>query len=182
MSRPRLSEILGNARVVAWVCPIESHGGWPLGKRTGQVTVEWYETGDGPVARCTAPGCTFTSLTPPPLEGMPPLYHWSPADRRTRIIRYGLRVMQRPVTHTEGFRAPYLCFAETPSWAWALSGMRDERKPRQPGAWDLWQVNVNGKRGETVQTYDDDHRWHEVRVHENLRKKRLLYLATREIT
>jgi hypothetical protein len=171
--RRHLREILGNARIVAWVCPIESHG-----DRRGVVTVEW-DADD--VAHCTYRGCTFTSLTPPPLEDMPPLYHWSPTERRPRINRYGLRVGQPPVTHTEEFRAPYLCFAETPSWAWALSGMRDERKPREPGSWDLWQVNVNGKRGETVATYDDDHRWHEVRVHETLRKKRLLYLATREI-
>lgn len=170
----RLREIIGNARVVAWICPDESHDnqpGEPL-----RVTVEWDDEG---VAHCTTPGCTSTSLTPPPLEDMPPLYHWSPAARRKQILRYGLRVAQRPVTHADsGFRAPYVCLGETPSWAWALSGKFADL----PGAWDLWQVNVNGKRGEVVDTYDDDHQWHEVRVHERIYKAQMWRVATREVT
>lgn len=160
-----------------WVCPIDEHGGWP-GPRRDVVTVEW--DGEG-VAHCTYPRCTFTSLTPPPLGDMPPLYHWSPTVRRKQINRYGLRVAQRPVQHTPGWRAPYVCFAETPSWAWALSGQFAEREHR-PGSWDLWQVNVSGKRGEVLESGDDEHRWHEVRVHEQVRKRQMWLVATREIT
>lgn len=176
--RRHLRDILqehSDVQVRFWVCPIREHGHGPL-----RVTVEW-DADD--VAHCTFPGCTFTSLTPPPLEGMPPLYHWSPAARRKRITGSGLKVGQAPVTHSPGWRAPYVCFAETPSWAWALSGMRHERKPRQPGVWDLWQVNVNGYRGEPVPPFssEEGHRWHEVRVHERIYKRHLWHVASREI-
>lgn len=113
------------------------------------------------------------------LDGMPPLFHWSPAERRGQIVRYGLRPRMRPTISTPGWRAPYVCLAETPSWAWALSGMRAERD-REPGHWDLWQVDVNGLLGETVPTYDE-HRWHEVRVQERIYKRRMWHVATREV-
>jgi hypothetical protein len=177
--RAALRELLGNVRVRFWQCPIEEHHGPPYGSRQPiRATVEWDSEG---VAHCLTPGCTFTSLTPPPLEDMPPLFHWSPAPRRGQILRYGLRVAQRPVTHTPGFRAPYVCLAESPSWAWALSGLAEERD-HKPGWWDLWQVNVNGKRGEVVDSGDAEHRWHEVRVHERIRKAQMWHVGTREIT
>jgi hypothetical protein len=113
------------------------------------------------------------------LDGMPPLFHWSPAERRGQINRYGLRPSMRPTISTAGRHWPYVCLAETPSWAWALSGMRSERE-REPGAWDLWQVQVNGLKGECLDTYDE-HRWHEVRVHERIYKRRLWHVATREV-
>jgi hypothetical protein len=55
--RPSLREVLGNAVVRFWVCPVPEHGdrknesGWPV------VTVEWI---DG-VAHCTMPDCGLTS-------------------------------------------------------------------------------------------------------------------------
>jgi hypothetical protein len=178
-ARAKLREFLSNAQVRFWVCPVEAHSGGGLGSgEPPRITVEW---DDEDVAHCTTKGCTFTSLTPPPLEGMPPLFHWSPAPRRGQIVRYGLRIAQRPVTHTPSFRAPYVCLAESPSWAWALSGLAAERD-HKPGLWDLWQVNVNGKRGEVVDAGDDQHRWHEVRVHERIRKAQMWHVATREIT
>lgn len=171
--RAILRDFFATARIVAWVCPIEAHDT----RQPNRGTVEWDDDG---VAHCLTPGCTFTSLTPPPLEDMPPLFHWSPASRREQILRDGLRVMQDPVTHTPEFRAPYVCLAETPSWAWALSGMRAE-KAHEPGSWDLWQVNVNGKRGAVVDAGDDEHRWHEVRVHEQVLGAQMWHVATREI-
>lgn len=115
------------------------------------------------------------------LEEMPPLYHWSPWARRGQIKRYGLRPGMRTTISSAGWRPPYVCLAETPSWAWALSGMRDEHKPRQAGIWDLWQVNVNGLTGELIESFDRQHQWHEVRVRERIYKRRVLYLATREV-
>ena len=51
------------------------------------------------------------------------LFHWSPARHRKQITRHGLRPHRRPVT-TAGddtparqWRAPYVCFADSPSWA-----------------------------------------------------------------
>lgn len=176
--RDKLAALFGEipVRIEFWMCPIDAHANQRDQPR--RVTVEWDDEG---VAHCTYKGCTFTSLTPPPLEEMPPLYHWSPRTRRGQIERHGLLVARRPVTHTApGWRAPYVCLAETPSWAWALSGSFAE-KNGEPGLWDLWQVNVNGKRGEVVDTFDNQHQWHEVRVHERVFKRQLWHVGVREI-
>lgn len=74
--------------------------------------------------------------------GDTPLYHWTPTRHRRQIIRRGLVPGRRQVTHPDepgvhGWRAPYVCFADTPSMAWALSGAQ----PSAPsGEWDLWQT------------------------------------------
>lgn len=66
-----------------------------------------------------------------------PLYHWAPVARRKQIIRYGLRPGCRPTT-TGGFdKVPYVCFADSPAWAWALSG---GMRWTPDGDWDLWQT------------------------------------------
>lgn len=66
-----------------------------------------------------------------------PLYHWSPRPRQKQIVRYGLRPGMRGTT-TSNWRGgvPYVCFADSPSWAWALT--LDGRG--WPGEWDLWQT------------------------------------------
>jgi hypothetical protein len=117
---------------------------------------------------------------PATLEDMPPLFHWAPTPRRRQIDRYGLRPGMRPTISTPGWRAPYVCLAETPSWAWALSGQRHE-DAAEPGSWDLWQVDVNGLTGAVIPTYDDDHQWHEVRIHERIHKRRMWRVASRLI-
>lgn len=66
-----------------------------------------------------------------------PLYHWSPRARRKQIIRYGLRPGMRCTTATGSMGGACVCFADSPSWAWALSG----GMPHAPaGEWDLWQT------------------------------------------
>jgi hypothetical protein len=65
-----------------------------------------------------------------------PLYHWAPATRRKQIKRYGLRPNMRPTTSSDNHRrVPYICFADSPSWAWALSG---GLRWTPTGEWDLW--------------------------------------------
>jgi hypothetical protein len=74
------------------------------------------------------------------VEPSRPLYHWSPTSRRKQIIRYGLRPYMRPNTtmgEDWGHKAPVVCFADTPSWAWALSGAM---RWTPTGEWDLWQT------------------------------------------
>lgn len=63
-----------------------------------------------------------------------PLYHWSPAARRKQIIRYGLRPGMSVTTAMGGMA---ICLADSPSWAWALSG---GMKWTPGGEWDLWQT------------------------------------------
>lgn len=74
------------------------------------------------------------------LEAMPVriLYHWSPAARRKQIIRYGLRPRSRGTTST--VVTPVICLADSPSWAWALSG---EQRHSPAGEWDLWQTRLD---------------------------------------
>ncbi len=103
------------------------------------------------------------------------LFHWSPTARRKQIIRYGLRPNMRPVVSTPGWKPPYVCFAESPSWAWALSGYFHP----EIREWDLWQTSMSRLgRYEVVETYDQ-HRWHEVRSFERVFKRDLWYVATR---
>lgn len=70
------------------------------------------------------------------------LFHWAPAARRKQILRYGLRPSMRCTTASgdASFKWPVVCFADSPSWAWALSGgMR--WTPR--GEWDCWQTAMD---------------------------------------
>lgn len=71
---------------------------------------------------------------------LPALYTWSPSDRRRSILAEGLRPYSAPVTHGGEERAPYLCFATTPSAGWGLSG--DMSWTSEIEEWDLWQVRL----------------------------------------
>lgn len=64
------------------------------------------------------------------------LYHWSPVTRRAGIEKRGLVVGEEHVAHTAGWNARYLCFSNSPSLAWTLSG----DFCAQPIEWDLWMV------------------------------------------
>jgi hypothetical protein len=110
-----------------------------------------------------------------------PIFHWSPVERRGQILRHGLRPAMRPATNRlPGFRADYVAFAESPSWAWALSaGMR----PGEPGQWDLWQHRldpdlVDDPSIEFLESYDS-HPFHEVRFHRRVRKRDLWHVGSR---
>lgn len=115
-----------------------------------------------------------------------PLYHWAPQDRRGQIIRYGLRPRMRPTvssvdgTGGEGWRAPYVCLAESPMWAWALSG---DLHPEVP-AWDLWQVWLGDSHEiRRIRNFypRDDRRWYEVRVYDRVYKRGVLWVAERQV-
>jgi hypothetical protein len=76
------------------------------------------------------------------------LFHWSPTRRRKQIIRHGLRPGQRPTVSSidpaddlnADWRAPVVCYADSPSWAWGLSG---DMPWTEGGSWDLWQTYVS---------------------------------------
>jgi len=63
------------------------------------------------------------------------LYHWAPSSRRKSILKKGLLVKQLHAAHSKGWQADYLCFSDSPSYAWALSGHTKRR--------DLWMVWSN---------------------------------------
>lgn len=103
-----------------------------------------------------------------------PLFHWSPSERHKQITKYGLRPNMR--SSVSSFRAPYICFAETPAWAWGLSGWHHP----EIKSWDLWQTNLLGLlEYSVIDTFDEHHLFHEVRTTERVFKKDLWYVATR---
>lgn len=104
-----------------------------------------------------------------------PLFHWSPSRNRSRILKVGL-VPNRPCLTSTEFRAPYICFAESPSWAWALSGAFHP----DIAEWDLWQTSIDRLvKPRRTPTYDNQHRWHEVRTRERVYKRDLWYVGSR---
>lgn len=75
------------------------------------------------------------------LEAVEPrraLFHWAPVGRRKQILRHGLVPGRRSTTCTSKFNV--VCFADSPSWAWALSA---EMKWTPNGQWDLWQTALD---------------------------------------
>lgn len=105
-----------------------------------------------------------------------PLYHWAPVARRKQIIRYGLRPGMRSTT-TETHIAPYICFADSPSWAWALSG----QMPHSPsGEWDLWMTWLEVVTDPTVlATSDRPSGIYEIRTPNRVYKRDLWYVGSR---
>jgi len=102
------------------------------------------------------------------------LYHWAPTDRRKQIMRYGLRPSMRRTLSS--VRVPYVCFADTPSWAWALSaGIRDDI-----AQWDLWQTSLDRLDSPTILgTPDRSSGIFEVRTPERVYKRNLWFAGTR---
>lgn len=104
-----------------------------------------------------------------------PLFHWSPASRRKQIQRYGLRPFSR--TTTSSARFAVVCFADSPSWAWALSG---GMRWTPAGEWDLWQTDLTRLTEVTILPSEDRLTGiHEVRTTERVYKRDLWHVGTR---
>lgn len=119
----------------------------------------------------------MTEMSKALMDAMPVkiLYHWSPASRRKMIKHYGLRPGSRAVTSSTAF--PVICLADSPSWAWALSG---EQRSAPLGEWDLWQTRLDVIKEPIVLA--DDQRLsgiHEVRTEERIWKRDLWYVGSR---
>jgi hypothetical protein len=106
------------------------------------------------------------------------LFHWSPTERRDGITRRGLLPGQPRSTHVgpledPDYRAPFVCLAEDPAWAWELSGIH---RP-DVESWDLWQVHLaDGHKLRCVLGVRMVHEW---RVYDRIHKRGVLYVATR---
>lgn len=110
------------------------------------------------------------------LEPNRALYHWAPARRFNQIKRYGLRPWMRNVTETT--RAPYVCFADDPQWAWRLSG----GQPRfdKGTEWDLWMTWLDRLEAATIlPSVDRPSGIYEVRNEARVYKRDLVYVASR---
>src|SRR4051794_20540121 len=94
------------------------------------------------MARGTSTGSS--SATPRRMI-LPPLYHWSPKERRSQIRKEGLLPYSRtrfaPDDSGLAVGYPYVCLSTSPSQAWGLSGDIDHEF--EYDEWDLWQVNLS---------------------------------------
>lgn len=105
------------------------------------------------------------------------LYHWSPTSRRKQIIRYGLRPGMRTTTTTENLGGLAVCLADSPSWAWALSGGMCWTPD---GEWDLWQTSLDRLVDPVVlATPDRPSGLYEVRTEHRIYKRDLWLVGSR---
>lgn len=104
------------------------------------------------------------------------LFHWAPAARRKQIQRYGLRPRSRSTTST-GLRTPMVCFADSPSWAWALSG---NMSWTPNGWWDLWETTMDALEDPIIRpTSDRVSGIYEVRTEHRVFKRDLWFVSSR---
>lgn len=104
------------------------------------------------------------------------LFHWSPTDRRPGVTAGGLKPGSVSVDRL--WRPPYVCLADSPSLAWALSGMTERGQEHRD--WDLWCVWRSHLTEYLPVLYDDDtERVKEYRVHETIRPDWLWYVGSR---
>ena len=123
---------------------------------------------------------------------IPSLYHWSPADRRERIAKRGLRPstptlierfaeegdgpwMLRPSRGVDTVKA--VCLGTTPSHAWSLCGAI---WGEQGETWDLWQVELDSS--DLVKPMDGHgNTFEELRVLNAIPKSRVWHVGSRTI-
>jgi hypothetical protein len=125
---------------------------------------------------------------------IPSLYHWSPLDRRDRIVKRGLRpstptAVERFEEQGAGARmlrpslgfdtAKAVCLGSSPSHAWSLCGaLWGERG----SCWDLWQVTLVDEDDTVVMPSDEGGaRFGELRVLNRIPKARVWHVGTRII-
>jgi hypothetical protein len=107
------------------------------------------------------------------------LYHWSPVVNHDSILRRGLCIKHRSINGE--WRPPYICFAPTPSLAWALSATHN-RHIKKWDLWCCWNDSVSGYE----KLFQGDKNWPktwptEYRVYERIPKSRLWYVGTRNL-
>ena len=105
-----------------------------------------------------------------------PLFHWSPSTRHAGIVRFGL--CPGKLATDKLWRPPYVAFCDSPSLAWALSGMT-ERGAEHP-RWDLWMVWSDRVAGEVLEQWDGSGRMAEFRVYERIFKRDVWYVGSRD--
>lgn len=107
---------------------------------------------------------------------LPPLYHWSPRERREAILAEGLQPYKQSISlPTHGFH--YICLGTSPAGAWRLSG--DMSWASEIEEWDLWEVRL-GEHDEMHVNAEFGDRIKEVRIRNVIPPDRVWYVATRE--
>lgn len=115
---------------------------------------------------------------------LPPLYHWTPLERREAIRLEGLRPYQPPAVNqldpefssdwAHGFGC--ICLGTTPARGWSLSG--DMQHVSEVEEWDLWEV-VLAENDEVRVRAEFGPEIKEVRVFNPVPADRLWWVGTR---
>jgi hypothetical protein len=104
-----------------------------------------------------------------------PLYHWSPTERRKSILREGLKTHK--LSRCGQWRPPYICFSDSPSWAWGASGDLGKNKGEQ---WDLWMVWTDKLDAyEELSIGSSSGKPTEFRVYHHIPKSKIWYVGSR---
>lgn len=124
---------------------------------------------------------------------LPVLFHWSPADRREKIIARGLRSSTPTLVETFSDKATgkrrllasvgtetrkAVCLGTTPSHAWSLCGAIWGQRGE---TWDLWQVTLHTDDMAVTMPSDIGYRLGEIRVLNNIPKGRVWHVGSRTI-
>jgi len=105
---------------------------------------------------------------------LPPLYHWSPADRLNSIRLEGLRT-GRPATTSSG-GLEYISLSPDPARAWQLSGAMEWTS--EIDEWDLWQVRI--AEGDSIQVRSEfGPEVMEIKVRNSIPAERCWYVGRR---
>lgn len=108
------------------------------------------------------------------------LYHWSPLSRRRAILHRGL--MPGSWSTDRQWKPPYVCFADSPSLAWALSGATERGKETEED-WDLWMMHSDVPSGMEALCFDDDpEQVKEYRVYERVYERDLWWVGSRALS
>jgi hypothetical protein len=102
------------------------------------------------------------------------LYHWSLISRRKQILKRGLCPGSKSRDHE--WNAPYICFAASPSMAWALSAGMSNKEQQ----WDLWMMWSNSVKGYEKLFQDGTKNPTEYRIYERVFKRDIWYVGTRK--
>ena len=109
-----------------------------------------------------------------------PLFHWSPTSRHKQIRKRGL--VPGCWSTDRMWKPPCVCYADSPSLAWALSGALP--RGREHDSWDLWQTWSDVPTGFEELPYDDggprSGAVKEYRVYERVYARDLWYVGSRK--
>lgn len=106
---------------------------------------------------------------------LPPLYHWSPADRYGSIRERGLVAGSKATVASA--ELPMVCAGTDPRSAWSLSAAMDWAS--EIDEWDLWLIHL-GQHDEARVRTDYGPRIIEVKIHNTIPPERLWYVGRRD--
>lgn len=105
------------------------------------------------------------------------IYHWSPRRNRASILMHGLTPYKPAIRHD--FKPAYICFSNSPSYAWALSPAINRQIFT---TWDLWMTWSNVTSKLTRCRFNALPHAQEYRVTEAISPRKIWFVGTRKVS